>query len=405
MVRPRRRDLTSSYCDGSCMSATRSDIPGVSTRHSQSLSYQFGQWLEVYRTQSPGPPGPSPSTDDSLCPASALQAKSECHLASTSSDVWKSSMPRLTNSLQRPRSETTRFWPIEFSLGDARTPAGTRLVRLFRDAFNVPEQASLKPAQLRASSDNIVRKIVVINLGYRDSSRSSEPEELISSSYAKAVPGFEFRTSDMRGERATTTPPTNAPEFSCLNRRTCSCLNDVTDVPDSSSNDDLPSLIRIIKSWGNTATDRPLYLTREKIRAKLSFKTCTELFGNWADDALSISNSLDSIRRMSGGNDANTCRLSMHRKLAPEVKSGEGYPTKPDLGYGHFYKDRAKRHQEPIHDHIQSGRRLDVDWKALMLSPSPDIPDGGFKTLDKLSFICPNADLKINDEHFEGSLE
>ncbi|KER27929.1 hypothetical protein T265_05133 [Opisthorchis viverrini] len=33
--------------------------------------------------------------------------------------------------------------------------------------------------------------------------------ELISSAYPMAVPGFEPRTSDMRGERVTTTPPTH----------------------------------------------------------------------------------------------------------------------------------------------------------------------------------------------------
>ncbi|KAG5455075.1 hypothetical protein CSKR_104584 [Clonorchis sinensis] len=34
--------------------------------------------------------------------------------------------------------------------------------------------------------------------------------ELISSAYPVAAPGFEPRTSDMRGERVTTTPPTHA---------------------------------------------------------------------------------------------------------------------------------------------------------------------------------------------------
>ncbi|GAA52734.1 hypothetical protein CLF_108689 [Clonorchis sinensis] len=47
-------------------------------------------------------------------------------------------------------------------------------------------------------------------------------KELISSAYPVAVPGFEPRTSDMRGERVTTTPPTHVSLRSSVNTFACS---------------------------------------------------------------------------------------------------------------------------------------------------------------------------------------
>ncbi|KAG5451889.1 hypothetical protein CSKR_111264 [Clonorchis sinensis] len=83
---------------------------------------------------------------------------------------------------------------------------------------------------------NTVTVVGLCGIG-KHCTRVSQILELISSAYPVAVPGFEPRTSDMRGERVTTTPPTHASEFSRLNRRTCPRLSDVTGAPDSSNDD------------------------------------------------------------------------------------------------------------------------------------------------------------------------
>ncbi|KER23338.1 hypothetical protein T265_08750 [Opisthorchis viverrini] len=49
----------------------------------------------------------------------------------------------------------------------------------------------------------------VVAKNRKHSTRVSLLLELISSAYPMAAPGFELRTTDMRGECVTTTPPTH----------------------------------------------------------------------------------------------------------------------------------------------------------------------------------------------------
>ncbi|KER19855.1 hypothetical protein T265_11468 [Opisthorchis viverrini] len=49
--------------------------------------------------------------------------------------------------------------------------------------------------------------------------------ELISSAYPMVMPGFESETSDIRGERVTTTPPTQIPRFKSRHGHWITVLN------------------------------------------------------------------------------------------------------------------------------------------------------------------------------------
>ncbi|KER21648.1 hypothetical protein T265_10070 [Opisthorchis viverrini] len=69
--------------------------------------------------------------------------------------------------------------------------------------------------------------------------------ELISIAYPMTVPRFEPRTSSMRGECLTTTPPMHVGR---LNSRTCSHLSNVIRVPESSKDDPVTVLVVTIDS-------------------------------------------------------------------------------------------------------------------------------------------------------------